>query len=109
MPAKKKIQSVAARVLMSPASTTSPLSLDAFLTYVQNNFVILFVLILIFLGGFFYGSLWTENKAAKSGRVGTVVAPNGPSTVAIASNGEAELIHGTQLQAQVEATIEKYL
>ncbi len=64
-----------------PVVAASPLSLDAFLTYVQNNFVILFVLILIFIGGFFFGSLWTENKVAKSGRIGTVAAPN-PSIAA---------------------------
>ncbi|MDA1079706.1 MAG: thioredoxin domain-containing protein, partial [bacterium] len=76
-PATKKVVSKKTTpVMAAPAAVVSPLSLDAFLNYVQNNFVILFVLILIFIGGFFFGSLWTENKIAKSGRVGTAAAPN---------------------------------
>lgn len=70
-----------AKQVVVPTTVVSPLSLDAFLNYVQNNFVILFVLILIFIGGFFFGSMWTENKVAKSGRIGTVAAPN-PSIAA---------------------------
>ncbi|NCN82633.1 MAG: thioredoxin domain-containing protein [Candidatus Pacebacteria bacterium] len=79
MPTKKKTPDQPAK--------TSKLSLDAFLTFVQNNFVILFVLILIFIGGFFFGSLWTENKVAKSGRIGTIAAPTAPTAPQAAPGG----------------------
>ena len=72
----KSVQAISV-VPVTPATTTNtPFSLDVFLTFIQNNFVILFLFILLFVGGFFFGSLWTENKVAKSGRLGTTSAPN---------------------------------
>jgi len=51
-------------------------ALDTVLSLVQNNFVLLFLLILLFLGGFIFGSLQTENDVAKSRRLGTISSPN---------------------------------
>lgn len=58
------------------AEQRSPYSLDAFLDFVSNNFLVILIAGLALIGGFFTGSLWTENKLLASG-AGSAVAGAG--------------------------------
>lgn len=60
------------------APVESPYSFNSFLNFVSNNFVILFIVGLAFLGGFLAGSLWTENQLLRKGGLG-VAAPTAPT------------------------------
>jgi protein-disulfide isomerase len=51
----------------SQSTVQSPYSLSSFISFLLNNFAILFVVALFALGGFFTGSLWTENQFLKDG------------------------------------------
>lgn len=42
-------------------------SLDSFLSFTKNNFVLIVLMAFFFLAGFASGSLWTENQILKSG------------------------------------------
>ena len=53
---------------------TSDYSAESLTSFVQNNFVLILLMIAFFLGGFFTGSLWTENKMLKAGG-GVAAAP----------------------------------
>jgi protein-disulfide isomerase len=64
--------------------------------FINENFGIMFISLLFFIGGFFIGSLWTENQLLKSGGVKTNVAadagtapqpaaPSGPTKEQLAS------------------------
>ncbi len=70
----------------------SPYSLESFISYVSNNFAIILLVGLMFIGGYFVGSIMTENQMMKSGGVkvaagdsaevvdaGDAVAPSGPT------------------------------
>jgi protein-disulfide isomerase len=63
----------AAVVNETRATISNPYSFASLIQAINNNFVIIFLLGLMFLAGFFAGSLWTENQLLKSGR-GTQVA-----------------------------------
>ncbi len=62
-------------------------SLTSLVNFISNNFVVFFLAGLFFLGGFYAGSLWTENKMLKNGagiQVGAnpgaaPVVPEGPT------------------------------
>lgn len=54
--------------------TDSPFSLASFVSFLNNNFALIFIVGLFFLGGFLIGSLWTENQMLRSGR-GTTTQP----------------------------------
>lgn len=71
----------------SSEAIASPYSLPSFVEFITNNFAVIFLALLFFLGGFFVGSLWTENNILKNGGgaqvandqgAGTVTAPTGP-------------------------------
>ena len=70
----------------------SPYSLESFINYVSNNFAIILLMGLMFIGGYFVGSIMTENQMMKSGGVkvaagdsadvvdaGDAVVPSGPT------------------------------
>jgi protein-disulfide isomerase len=61
-------------VTASQSMTSSPYSFNSFISFITNNFAIIFVVGLFFLGGFFTGSLWTENQFLKNGGTGAKVA-----------------------------------
>jgi protein-disulfide isomerase len=54
----------------------SQYSFSNFITILNNNFVIFLLLAVVFVGGFFGGSMWTENQMLKNGKApaGTAVA-----------------------------------
>lgn len=58
---------------------SKPYSLASFLSFFSDNFAVLFIGLLFLLGGFFTGSLWTENQMLKKGvgTAGTQVAQGG--------------------------------
>ena len=58
----------------------SPYSYSAFVNFIQANFALLVVAGLFFAGGFFFGSLWTENSMRKNG--GIAAGPTAPTAVA---------------------------
>lgn len=51
----------------SQASSDNAYSLSSFMNFVQENFVLIVLMVAFFLGGFFIGSLWTENKLLRGG------------------------------------------
>ncbi len=73
----------------SPSATQSPYSLQSFVSFLTNNFAILFLVGLFFLGGFFTGSLWTENQFLKNGGAGAKVAQDADDTADTAPAGDA--------------------
>lgn len=65
---------------MSKAQNTmeNPYSLQSFKNFVQENFVLILLMTAFFFGGFFVGSLWTENRMLRGRSVGSgsgVAAP----------------------------------
>lgn len=62
-------------------SQNNPYSLENFMGFIQNNFSLLVIVGLFFMGGFFFGSVWTENKMLSSGAGGAAagVAAGDPS------------------------------
>lgn len=51
----------------SQTASESPYSFQSFKNFVQENFVLIVLMVAFFMGGFFVGSLWTENKVLKGG------------------------------------------
>lgn len=62
-------------------STVGAYSFQSFVSFVNNNFVVLLLVGLAFIGGFVAGSLWTENQMLKSGSFAAGTA-NNPAAVA---------------------------
>jgi hypothetical protein len=61
-----------------PMRVTNPYSFQSFTHFVNNNFVMLLLIGLFFVGGFAMGSLWTENQLLKSGSRPSAAAPAAP-------------------------------
>jgi protein-disulfide isomerase len=57
----------------------SPYSFESFISFVNGNFSLLLVGGLLFIAGFFVGSLWTENELLKSGGVGSAGTGTAPT------------------------------
>lgn len=57
----------------------SPYSFNSFVDFMQQNFALLVIAALFFAGGFFLGSLWTENNMRKGGLAGTGTAGTAPT------------------------------
>lgn len=57
--------------------SNNPYSLGNFIRFLNENFAILFLVVLAFGSGFFVGSLWTERQTLKTGgaKVPTAAAP----------------------------------
>lgn len=53
----------------------SPYSVSSFSDFFRNNFALLVVAALFFLGGFFFGSIWTERNIYKNGGGPVAAAP----------------------------------
>ena len=49
---------------------SNPYSFSAFQTFLNENFSLIIIVILFFLGGFFFGSVWTEKNMYKAGGSG---------------------------------------
>ncbi len=64
----------------STVMVSNPYSLASFIAFFSNNFVLVFLAGLFFIGGFVAGSFWTENQFLKSGS-GTQVVQGNPSVV----------------------------
>jgi len=65
---------------------TNPYSFGNFVSFLTNNFAILFLVVLAFASGFFIGSLWTERQMLSAGGVKTTAtAPAAPSDPAAAA------------------------
>lgn len=58
----------------------NPYSYQSFVLFMQNNFALLVIAALFFLGGFFLGSIWTERNMLKSGS--RAAAPSVPAAAA---------------------------
>lgn len=61
------------------AQTNNPYSAESLMDFVSNNFVVILLIVIFFLAGFYTGSQWAENKMLK-GNIGANVAVN-PTTV----------------------------
>ncbi|HEX7018125.1 MAG TPA: thioredoxin domain-containing protein [Patescibacteria group bacterium] len=66
----------------TPVEARNPYSFQSFVDFVNNNFVMLLLAGLFFIGGFAIGSLWTENQLLKSGTRPTAAAPTAPGVPA---------------------------
>jgi protein-disulfide isomerase len=69
---------MAARSSASQAVPVSPYSFESVVSFINNNFALLLLAGLMFIGGFFTGSLWTENELLKSGGAKVAAAPAAP-------------------------------
>jgi len=77
-----KTRAVQDTVVTTPVVTESPYSFQQFINFVNNNFSLIFLVGMMFIGGFVAGSLWTENQITSGGKkVAGVeqVAPEAPS------------------------------
>lgn len=76
-------------------------SFGSFMGFVGNNFVLIVLMIACFLGGFFVGSLWTENKSLKlGGSIGTTVLPSEAAAPAVAAGARDLTIPGLIAKAE---------
>ncbi len=64
-----------------------PYSLTSFLGFISNNFVVILIAAIMFGGGFFSGSMWTENSLLKGGKLAQAKGTTG-DTAAPAAAGE---------------------
>lgn len=71
------------------AQTNSNYSFQSFMQFLADNFVVLVLAALFFVGGFVGGSLWTENKMLKGGTKagGTVGQPTAAAPTAPGAEG----------------------
>ncbi len=84
----------------------SPYSFNSFVNFLQQNFALLVVAALFFVGGFFVGSLWTENSMRKNGSLAGAPAPvaGNPSDAAAGPEGPTK----EQLAKMPELTATDY-
>ncbi len=73
----------------SQAASESPYSFQSFKNFVQENFVLIILMVAFFMGGFFVGSLWTENKLLKGGSYGSGTGGGGAAAAPTAAGGAA--------------------
>lgn len=71
--------------MTSTTSSKSP-SDESFNSFLLKNFGVIVMMVAVFIGGFFVGSLWQENKNLKSGKTAAVVTANQPA-VPVAAAG----------------------
>lgn len=57
------------------SKSSSPFSFESTVTVLSDNFLVVLFVLFAFVGGFFVGSIWTENELLKSGS--QVTAPAG--------------------------------
>lgn len=60
-------------------ASSSQYSFQNFISAINNNFVILLLIAIMFVGGFFSGSMWTENQMLKNGSGGVAAAGTVPT------------------------------
>lgn len=85
VPAKKAAQAKVA--VPTKVLKNSPYSFQNVVGFVNDNFGILFIALLMFFAGFFIGSLWTENQLRKSGGLGSGSANAGTGTQQVGNTG----------------------
>lgn len=71
-----------ARSNSSEPVSVSPYSFESFINFLNQNFALVLVAIILFVGGFFSGSLWTENELLKSGGAVAGVGTGAPTAAA---------------------------
>jgi len=71
-----------------PKNSSSPFSLENALTILSENFLVVLLVLAAFVGGFFVGSMWTENQLLKAGTLPTVNQPAAGQPTAGAGTGE---------------------
>lgn len=87
----------------------SPYSFNSFVYLMQQNFVLLVVAALFFTGGFFFGSLWTENNMRKGGSTGTAaVAPTAPTGAAPADPSGLSMEKVTASASEAGVNVDKF-
>lgn len=69
MPTKKKVaKSPMSRVVeASPTTSNNQYSFQSFINFINNNFSLIFLFLVMFIAGFVIGSLWTEKQMLKTG------------------------------------------
>lgn len=55
----------------SSSTSSNPFSYDSFKVFLTENFSLLIIVTLFFVGGFFFGSIWTEKSIYKKGMAPT--------------------------------------
>lgn len=66
------------------------MSFSGFLGFIIDNFVMIIIIVAFLVGGFYFGSLWTENKMLKAGGSPSANAPAAAAAPA-AAPGERDL------------------
>lgn len=83
---------------------SSPYSLQSFMNFAQENFVLIVLMVAFFFGGFFVGSLWTENKLGKSSGYGGV--PAAPTAAGTGDAAAAPAARNLTIPALVAKAVE---
>jgi protein-disulfide isomerase len=73
---KKAKKAKKASVSEVASMASNPYSFTNFVDFANNNFTLILIAGLMFIAGFFFGSVWTENELIKSGGVGIAAAPS---------------------------------
>ncbi len=73
-PETKSETKAAAPTKSVAVGSSNPYSFASFTAFVNNNFALILIGGLLFIGGFFAGSLWTENQLLRSGSKPTAAA-----------------------------------
>jgi len=73
-------------------STNNKFSLNNFTDFINSNFSLIIIFLIIFIIGFLTGSLWTENQMLKSNKVAGIVDQDNNPTNPTAPNDKTELL-----------------
>lgn len=82
------------------SSSQNAYSFSSFVKFFSENFVLVVMALAFLLGGFYLGSIWTENRMLRSGTGSKAAAPSAPSAAAPAAEARDLSIPGLVSKAK---------